>query len=169
MWSDKCSVERGKGKKSAWVQGTPADKWKPSHVDTYRKGKDLRVMVWAMFQGDGQRLELFIIDYDFESKKHGYSANSYIKVLNVIFPGNYIDNLYFIQDNALIYTANKVKKQFKDNGIDTSNQPPYSPDLNPIKHAWKKLKEVVIEHFPEVQDVKGESEEELYKIEEALK
>jgi len=53
-------------------------------------------MVWAMFWGDGQRLELYIMDRDFESKKHGYSAASYLKVLDVMLPGNYTDDLYFI-------------------------------------------------------------------------
>jgi DDE superfamily endonuclease len=86
-----------------------------------------------------------------------------------MLPRNYINDLYFMQDNALIYITNKVKKWFKDNGIDTSDWPPYSPDLNPIEHAWKKLKEVVMEHFPEVWDTKGESEEELRKMEEVLK
>ena len=55
MWSDECSAEWGKGKKRSWVWGTPSDKWKPAFVDTYRKGKDLRVMVWAMFWGEGER------------------------------------------------------------------------------------------------------------------
>jgi transposase len=40
-----------------------------------------------------------------------------------------------MQDNALIYTAKKVKQWFEDNGIDTSDWPPYSPDLNPIENA----------------------------------
>jgi hypothetical protein len=37
-------------------------------------------MVWVYFWDYG-RLDLYILDRDFESKKHGYSANSYIKVL----------------------------------------------------------------------------------------
>ncbi|KAG0645718.1 Transposable element Barney transposase [Hyphodiscus hymeniophilus] len=101
------------------------------------------------------------MDRDFEAKKNGYSASSYIEVLDAILPGYYQEDLYFIQDNALIYTANRVKKWFEDNRIDTSNWPPYSPDLNPIEYAWKKLKEV--------WDAKGDSEAELRKMEEALK
>jgi hypothetical protein len=78
-------------------------------------------MVWAMFWGDGKHSELYIIDRDFEAKKHGYSANSYIEVLDAILPGHYTDDLYFMQDNAPIHIANKVKKWFEDNGIDTSD------------------------------------------------
>ena len=74
-----------------------------------------------------------------------------------------------MQDNAPIHTANRVKEQLEENGINTSDWPLYSPDLNPIEHTQKKLKEVVIEEFPEVQDAKGESEVDLKNIEEALK
>jgi len=95
IWSDECSAERGKGKKQVWVFGVPADKWKPDFVETYRKGKDLRVMVWACFWGHGERSPLYIMDRDFESKKHGYSANSYIEVLE--------ENLVDASYNRLIF------------------------------------------------------------------
>jgi hypothetical protein len=52
-------------------------------VQTYKKGKQLRVIVWAMFWGHKQRYILYIIDRDFEAKKQGYSANSYIEILDV--------------------------------------------------------------------------------------
>ncbi len=45
MWSDECSAERGQGKLIEWVFGLQADKWMPSHVTIYKKGKDLRVIV----------------------------------------------------------------------------------------------------------------------------
>ena len=45
MWSDKCSVEQEQGKLIEWVFGYRSNKWKLSYVTTYKKGKDLRVMV----------------------------------------------------------------------------------------------------------------------------
>ena len=36
--------------------------------------------------------------------------NSYLALLKELVVPNYIDDLIFIQDNALIYTANKVKE-----------------------------------------------------------
>jgi hypothetical protein len=45
MWSDKCSIEQGRGKLIEWVFGYCGDKWKQSHVTTYKKAKDLLKMV----------------------------------------------------------------------------------------------------------------------------
>ena len=46
---------------------------------------------------------------DFESKKFGYLANSYIEVLDTQLARHYTDNMCFVHDNAPIHTANKVK------------------------------------------------------------
>jgi hypothetical protein len=83
MWSNECSVERGSGVMIEWVFGEPKDKWKPLIVTTYKAGKQMRVIVWAAFWGTGERSKLHVLERDFESKKHGYTANSYIEVLEV--------------------------------------------------------------------------------------
>jgi len=68
----------------------------------------MRVMVSAAFWGDGERSDLLILERDFESKKNGYSANSYLALLEDLVLLNYTNDLIFMQDNALIYTARKV-------------------------------------------------------------
>ena len=116
MWSDKCSVERGRGKLIEWVFGYRNDKWKPVYATIYKKGKDLGIMVWGAFWGFGNRIPLYIMDRDFESKKNRFSAISYIKLLDVYI--QYIDDdLCFIQDNASIYTTQKVKDWFKEQRV----------------------------------------------------
>ena len=72
-------------------------------------------------------------------------------------------------NNALIYIANKVKEQFKENSIDISDQPLYSLDLNLIEHTQKVLKEKVFEMFLELQNTRGVGEANIKAIEEALK
>lgn len=168
MFSDECSAERGKGQEQEWVYGCPADKWKPEFVTTYKAGKQMRVMVWAAFWGKAERTKLYILERDFESKKHGYTANSYIDVLEARVLEHYHDDLVFMQDNAPIHTAKKVKEWFEQHGIRTTDWPPYSPDLNPIENAWHALKVLANKMFPDIMNATGKSEEDRKKVEEAL-
>jgi hypothetical protein len=57
---------------------------------------------------------------DFESKKHGYSANSYLEVLEAEVEPMFeeLDEGYlFMQDNASIHKAHKVMAWFTARGI----------------------------------------------------
>lgn len=110
-------------------------------IQTYDSKKNMKVMVWASFWDLG-RSSLYIMDRDFESKKHRYSAESYLEVLDaqvaLIFEtlGTNGDKYDFMQDNASIHTASKVKDWFKARGIPClEDWPLYSPDLNPIEHC----------------------------------
>jgi transposase len=139
MWSDECSVERGRGKRDEWVFRTANQAWDRDMVQTYNCKKNMKVMVWGCFWDLG-RTSLYIMDRDFESLKHGYSAESYLEVLDAEVAPVYssLDPGYvFIQDNASIYTARKVKVWFQENRVITlTNWPPYSLDLNLIEHIW---------------------------------
>jgi len=80
-------------------------------VQTYGTGKNMKIMVWGCFWDLG-RSNCYIMDRDFESAKHGYSAKSYLEVCEAevapIFEE--LDNRYlFMQDNASIHRANTVK------------------------------------------------------------
>ena len=60
------------------------------------------------------------MDRDFESKKHGYSVESYLEVLNIEVEPVYkalSPGYTFIQDNAFIHIMKKVKKWFANRGI----------------------------------------------------
>ena len=138
-WSKECSVERGRGKRDEWVFRNLPQKWDPEMVRTYGTSKNMKTMVWAMFWDNG-RSNLYIMDRDFESKKHRYSANSYLEVLEAKVAPVY-ENLdleyYFIQDNASIHCAYKVIDWFEEKEIVyIKNWPPYSPDLNLIEQIW---------------------------------
>jgi hypothetical protein len=54
------------------------------------------------------------------------------------------------------------------NGIHITDWPPYSPDLNPIEHAWKALKEKVCEMYPDLWHGSGRSEADREALEDAL-
>jgi len=79
-FSNECSVELGAGKGIQWVFGYAGEQWDPDKIKALPRGKGLRVMVWAAIWGAGIS-DLYPLERDFESKKHGYSAASYIKIL----------------------------------------------------------------------------------------
>ena len=141
IWSDECSVERGSGKERKWCFRTPAQKWEKEMIETYGKGKALSIMVWGAFWGGQYRSDLVRMTRDEASKRNGYSAASYIGVLEDQLPTIYEPGLLFMQDNASIHTAKVIRKFFQDHAIELFEHPAVSPDLNPIEHMWVRLKE----------------------------
>ena len=108
IWSDEYSVERGSEKRREWCFRTPAQKWNKKMIQVILKGKNIKVMVWAAFWG-GEISDLYLLERDWEAKKMGYSANSYINILKENLIQFYQPGQIFIQDNAPIHTTKKVR------------------------------------------------------------
>jgi hypothetical protein len=102
-------------------------------IQPYRKRKDISVMIWGAIYGD-RRSDIVIVDRDPDSEKSGYTANSFVAVLNDQIPRIWQPGMIFMQGNALIYTAKIIKKWFEDESVPLVEWPHHSPNLSPIEH-----------------------------------
>jgi transposase len=73
-----------------------------------------------------------------------------------------------MQDNAKIHSARIIKTWFAEQGIVVVDWPAYSPDLNPIEHAWARLKAWIYKHHPELLEFTGDNQEVRDKLLAAL-
>ena len=158
--SDECSAEAGKGDRESYCfrLNAKGEKWKKQYIKPYKKGKGISVMIWAAIWGENKS-DLTVLSRDWESKKQGYSANSYLEVLEDNLYSIWEPGLEFMQDNAPIHTANKIKKWFENNGIKVMPWPPYSPDMNAIENLWARLKELMYEANPDLGSLTGSEED----------
>jgi len=76
----------------------------------------------------------------------------------------------FQQDSTKIHTARDtiMMAWCAENNIQVMEWPPNSPDLNPIKHCWKRVKENLHQHFPNIHKTKGGPETVRKHLAEAL-
>ena len=56
-------------------------------------------------------------------------------------------------DNTLIYISNLVKEWLETHGVWTLDFPPYSPNLNLIKHLWRALKRKILKLYLELKQM----------------
>ena len=127
-------------------------------IQPKKKGKDISVIVWGAFYGVGEQSNLLRLARDLNSGRQGYSAASYVGILDEALPTLWEPGLLFMQDNASIHTSRLARQWFQENSIDVLEWPPYSLDLNPIEHLWYRLKKNVYDVRPDIEEVGGGDE-----------
>jgi transposase len=99
------------------------------------------------------------MEHDFNAKKYGYSAKSYMEALNKDLLPHWRCSQLFMQDNAGIHCARSVLAYLQCHRINTIAWPAYSPDLNPIEHLWWQLKKLMYRLYPQFNNFSRAEEE----------
>ena len=110
-------------------------------------------MVWGAIWREG-RSPLVFLERDENSPRKGYSARSYIKVLEKGLRPYYNGTRHFQQDNAKIHIAKASIRWLMDHGIELWDWPAHSPDLNPIEHIWAWMKRYLRRKYPDQSGLK---------------
>ena len=61
-----------------------------------------------------------------------------------------IYNPIFMQDNSSTHNSYATQGWLDDEGWQIADHPACSPDLNPIEYAWRFLKKILHERFPDL-------------------
>ncbi|KAI0993653.1 hypothetical protein K3495_g14531 [Podosphaera aphanis] len=69
-----------------------------------------------------------------------------------------------MQDNVPPHKARQTMNELRERNISPNTWPPYSPDLNPIEHVWKLMKDYIAYHYPDLAPENNRSQDELRRI-----
>jgi hypothetical protein len=133
-------VEKGKDLHPDWVFRTLYGKWIKERIQTYDKGRRIRLIAWDCFWGNAKGPFVPLIMDSVNSKVY-LRLLQYLLLLVLGRVQNTVDSPIFRQDNAKIHTAANVKALLAAYDVVLENWPPYSPVLNPIQCVWRRLKE----------------------------
>ncbi|EPS37677.1 hypothetical protein H072_8619, partial [Dactylellina haptotyla CBS 200.50] len=155
VFSDECSIDVDAGNYSQRVWRQRRQPLEARHVRGKKTARPVSQMVWACFAGAKKGP---CVDVNPE-RDTGDSSGAGSKGVTAVSYTAMLSNFYldyqrqyphykFVQDNAPIHKARLATQWFYSNGIELISHPAYSPDLNPIEHAWVPLKELVKQHYP---------------------
>jgi transposase len=107
-----------------------------------------KFMVWGGIWWEG-RTELCFIEGNVDAKKYQQILNRYLVQPELV------EAKEVLQDGARPHIAESTLEFMDEKGIDLIQNPPSSPDLNPIEKAWGWIKHEANQQFPDnLEDLK---------------
>ncbi|KJZ68019.1 hypothetical protein HIM_12591 [Hirsutella minnesotensis 3608] len=168
IFSDESTVQNRGNNNRGWVFRKPHERFQRAVVNvTYHGKPEISLMVWAGIWRGG-RTPLVIMRRDPQAPRRGYTARSYRDALRDGLLPSYDGTRRFQQDNAKIHLARDTVQWLQVQAIEYIDWPSHSPDLKPIEHAWRALKQELITQCPHLQDLKANAAS-IAELEEKLK
>src|SRR2546423_1045277 len=128
-----------------------------SMVEPYKKGKDIRIMIWGAIWIGG-RSDVMMMVRDEASPKKGFSRYSYLEVLEEAIPSCWQPGQIFMQDNAPIHTANVIQRVLRKTWLQKNrpelcqggkSEEDYAALGRAIVEAWDAIPQRQIDHLIE--------------------
>ena len=118
-------------------------------------------MFWACFAGYEKGPSLF-----WEKDWGNITSSSYSEKIVPLLHGmvRLRPGLSVMQDNAPSHVAARTMEEFEERSITPIVWPPYSPDLNPIEHVWKIMKDKIEFNYPNLADGRRRSSDQIRAI-----
>lgn len=120
------------------------------------KGEKVHGLTYGKRQGRTNIIGAWSTDNKlFATNTYDHTVNKkvFMEWIKSHLQGHLTHGMVVIMDNAPWHRGNDIKNLIESTGARLINLPPYSPDLNPIEHAWANLKHYVksakkdFEHF----------------------
>ena len=73
-------------------------------------------------------------------------------------------HIQLMQDNAPPHKARQTMDDLRERNTSPITWPPYSPDLSPIEHVWKLMKDCIAYHYPDLAPGNNRLQDELGRV-----
>ncbi|KAI0994507.1 hypothetical protein K3495_g13675 [Podosphaera aphanis] len=159
LWSDETWATDGHHSRR-WVTRKPGEEHDINCiVETIKK--KIGWMFWASFAGSEKGPPQF-----WEKDWGNITSSSYSERIVPLFDGmtRFRPGLSVMQDNAPPHVAARTMEELEERSITPIDWPPYLPDLNPIEHVWKIMKDKIEYKYPDLNWGKRLSSDQIRAI-----
>jgi len=145
-WSDEATFEISEDGSTFYVTRGPGreEEYRDKNLRPSFKSGRVTVGVWACFCGD-EVGPIYIVPpkKSMDSKRYHWVLQRYFIPFYNRMRAKYGDEVTMQEDGASWHTAKIITRYLENKGINRMPHPPQSPDLNPIEHVCKRLKDIL--------------------------